>query len=152
MSATHAPSAVGAAADLAQAADIAGNDAIADTLAAAERAAHRSSLRPSIQEVAADLNALFGRELLAVMTGIQSPRTVTQWIRGESEPHPTTAKNLRNVEYVAAFLRESGQARETVQAWFVGMNPLLRGQSPAEVIGRDALVVLEAAKDFVQYP
>src|SRR5690348_580510 len=65
-----------------------------DDIAAAERTAHRSATKPSIQEIAAELNALFGRELLAVMTGVQSPRTVTQWIRGESAPHPGTAKAL----------------------------------------------------------
>lgn len=144
------PNPIGEAEALAHAADFA-ESAVQDKLSIAERAAHRSAMRPSIQEVASELNSLFGRELLAVMTGIQSARTVTQWIRGESEPHPGTAKALRDVDYVAAFLLQSGQARETVQAWFVGMNPQLKGQSPAELIGRDSLKVLEAAKAFVQY-
>jgi hypothetical protein len=128
------------------------SSALNEKLADAERIAHQAATRPRIQEVAADLNTIFGRELLALMTGVQNPRTVTQWIRGESEPHPGTAKALRNVNYVAAFLLANGQPRETVQAWFVGMNPQLKGQSPAEIIGRDSLKVLEAAKTFALYP
>ena len=126
-------------------------EAAVEQISEAERTAHRVATRPSIQEVAAELNPIFGRELLAVMTGVQNPRTVTQWVRGESEPHPGSAKSLRDVAYVAELLLASGQERETVQAWFVGMNPQLQGQSPAEVIGPDAKAVLAAAKAFLQY-
>ena len=117
----------------------------------AERLAHGASTRPDIHEVAAELNPVFGRDLLAIMTGVQNPRTVTQWIRGESEPHPGTARVLRDVAYVATFLMGSGKAKETVQAWFVGMNPQLKGQSPAAMIKEEPRRVLNAAKAFVQY-
>lgn len=135
-------------------ADPAGFQAASEEIAEispAERFAHSASTRPEIQEVAAELNPVFGRDLLAIMTGVQNPRTVTQWIRGESEPHLGTARVLRNVAYVATFLLGSGKAKETVQAWFVGMNPQLKGHSPAAIIREDPLLVLNAAKAFVQY-
>jgi hypothetical protein len=117
----------------------------------AETRAHIAATKPKIQEIASALNPLFGRELLALMTGVQNPRTVTQWVRGESEPHPGTARTLRDVAYIATFLLNSGEPTETVQAWFVGMNPQLKGKSPAEVIERDRERVLRAAKAFVAY-
>jgi hypothetical protein len=117
----------------------------------AEKRAHIAATKPKIQEIASTLNPLFGRELLALMTGVQNPRTVTQWVRGESEPHPGTARTLRDVAYIATFMLNSGEPRETVQAWFVGMNPQLKGKSPAEVIERDRERVLKAAKAFVAY-
>jgi hypothetical protein len=128
----------------------AANDAIAE-VSAAEQRAHSASTRSDIQGVAAGLNPIFGRDLLAVMTNVQNPRTVTQWVRGESAPHAGTGRVLRDVAYVATLLLESGMAKETVQAWFIGMNPHLRGHSPATTIRNEPRLVLNAAKAFVQY-
>ena len=122
-----------------------------DDVSSAEQAAHRAATAPEVRGVATSVNQVFGRDLLAIMTGVQNPRTVTQWIRGESTPHPGTARALRDVAYVATFLLASGTPKETVQAWFVGMNPHLKGKSPAVVIGQDPITVLNAAKAFVQY-
>ena len=122
-----------------------------DGVSPAEQSAHRAATAPDVNGVAASLNQVFGRDLLAIMTGVQNPRTVTQWVRGETTPHPGTARALRDVAHVATFLLASGTPKETVQAWFVGMNPHLRGHSPSAVIGRDPVMVLNAAKAFVQY-
>jgi hypothetical protein len=118
----------------------------------AARAAHRKETRAEVSEVAGALQRLFGRELTALMAGIQIARTVGQWARGESEPHAANENRLRMAYRVAVLLLEGGETERTVRSWFTGMNPHLGDRAPAQVIGDDPAAVLAAAKDLLLNP
>jgi hypothetical protein len=114
--------------------------------------AYRKETRTEISAIAATLQGLFGRELTALMAGIQSARTVGQWARGESEPHASNERRLRNAYRVALLLLAGGETERTVRSWFTGMNPLLDDRAPAQVVGDDLAGVLAAAKDLLLNP
>lgn len=57
---------------------------------------------------------------------------------------------LSDAVLVANALRQVA-APETIQAWFVGMNPLLGDEEPALVISRDPKAVWAAAEHFLAY-
>jgi hypothetical protein len=114
--------------------------------------AHSVETRAQVPEIAATLQQLLGRELTALVAGIQSARTVGLWARGETEPHAANEDRLRNAYRVVVLLRESGETERTVRSWFTGMNPHLDDRAPAQVIGEDPAAVLAAAKDFLLNP
>jgi len=122
-----------------------------DTVHNAAVMAHRVATRTPAAEIAAALQQLLGRELTALISGIQSARTVGQWARGETDPHPANEERLRNAFRVVILLREGGETERTVRSWFTGMNPHLDDRAPAQVISEDPAAVLAAAKDFVLY-
>jgi len=93
---------------------------------------HRIAISTSTSTIASYLSAMFGQQLTALMTGIDSPKTVGRWIRGQ-EPHPQHGARLKTV-YQIALLLERGESRQTAQSWFVGLNPLLDDRSPAMVL------------------
>ncbi len=80
--------------------------------------------------------------------GVYDPKAVTLWARGDRKPHPEAERRLRDAYYITRVLMESESA-ETVRAWFVGMNPELGDQSPAQTLAQDPTRVLQAARDFV---
>jgi hypothetical protein len=113
------------------------------------KSVHRMETRSSTADVATALQRLFGRELTALMAGVDNTRTVAQWARGESLPHSSNERRLRSAYRVASLLLEGGESERTVRSWFMGMNPLLDDLSPAEVIKEKPTEVMEAAKDFL---
>ncbi len=115
-------------------------------------AAHRIETRTQVPEIAATLQKLLGRELTALVAGIQSARTVGLWARGETEPHAANEDRLRNAYRVVVLLREGGETERTVRSWFTGMNPHLDDRAPAQVIGEDPAAVLAAARNFLLNP
>jgi hypothetical protein len=118
----------------------------------AARTAHRRETRTEISEIAAWLQQMFGRELTAIMAGIQTARTVGQWARGECEPQFSNELRLRNAYRVALLLIEGGETERTVRSWFTGMNPLLGDRAPARIIGEEPEEVVAAAKDLLLNP
>jgi len=60
------------------------------------------------------------------------------------------ATRLRNALAIADQLLEA-EAQSTVQAWFVGKNPILGDRAPALVIGHDLAAVKLAARHFLAY-
>ncbi len=95
---------------------------------------------------------LFGQNLTALLAGIASPKTVARWTRGQV-PHPAHLARLRAAFQIATLI-ELGASRQTAQAWFVGMNPILDHRSPAVVLADEpeaAPRVMEAARAFLAH-
>ena len=116
-----------------------------------ERVHHRA-VTASPAEMAAYLQDVFGQQLTALMTGIDNPKTVGRWARGQA-PHPATGKRLRDA-YQIALLLDQARSRQTAQSWFMGMNPHLGDRSPAIVLADDAEgahVVMQAARTFLAH-
>ncbi|MGH2532605.1 MAG: XRE family transcriptional regulator [Thermomicrobiales bacterium] len=93
---------------------------------------HARTIRASTSEMAAFLQDLVGQKLTAVMAGIDDPKAVGKWARGERQPRGDAARRLRDAFQVATLLT-LGESAETAQVWLMGMNPHLDDQAPATV-------------------
>lgn len=114
--------------------------------------AHRRAVVTPAAELAARMQELFGQNLTALMAGVENPKTVGRWVRGQ-EPHPTNLARLRAAFQIASLL-ELATSRQTVQAWFMGMNPGLGDRAPALVLAdgpTDAPRVMRAARAFLAH-
>jgi hypothetical protein len=112
---------------------------------AMERIAYKEAFRASISDVVAYLQDLFGGRLTAVIARVQDANLIGQWAQGEGEPPGETERTLRAAYQVARLLRQA-ESEQTVQSWFMGMNPHLDDRAPALVIGQDPRSVLQAAR------
>ncbi len=107
--------------------------------------------RLEIREMAQRMLQLFGRDLTAIITGVDHPRTVAQWAKGLAKPHPDNEQRLRDALLVATFLEFSDEEPVAVRSsWFLGMNHALEDRAPARVVQEDPQAVLGAAKTFAQ--
>ena len=113
--------------------------------------AHQAVVSSSWAEMAKYLQELFGQRLAAAITGVDDARTVGRWIRGQ-EPQHAQRERLRDA-YQVAILIETAESREVARAWFLGMNPDLNDEPPAQVIAEDpwngGKLVMKAARSFI---
>lgn len=121
---------------------------MATRVGASAQTAHDRATRASVPEMATYLQDLFGQKLTALMAGSKDPKAVGKWARGERVPHPGIVQRLRDIYQVAEFLLQS-ESRQTVQGWFMGMNPQLGDRAPAIVIGEYPTEVMQAARAFL---
>lgn len=103
---------------------------------------------PSVEEMAATLQQLFGQKLTAFMAGTDDPKVVGKWARGEVRPTPMTARRLADAHGIAELLLRY-ESPQGVCSWFLGMNPELDDRAPAEVVGDDPGLVWDAAHVFL---
>jgi hypothetical protein len=107
--------------------------------------------RSSWSDKARYLQQLFGQRLAAAITGVGDAKTVGRWIRGQ-EPQVAYRQRLTNAFHIAKLI-ELGMSKETARAWFLGMNPDLDDELPAQVIADDAAEggkrVMRAARSFL---
>ncbi|MGH2561294.1 MAG: XRE family transcriptional regulator [Thermomicrobiales bacterium] len=124
----------------------------ADDAAQVIAEAHQRAVEATSAEMAAHLQEVFGQNLTALMAGVENPKTVSKWVRGQS-PHPNNLSRLRNAFHVTTFL-ELTTSRQTAQSWFMGMNPYLDDRAPALVLAdepEEASRVLRAARAFLAH-
>jgi hypothetical protein len=114
--------------------------------------AHRRATSASPAEMATYLASLLGQHLTAMIAGLDNPKTVGRWMRGQA-PHPAHARRLRDAYQIAQLL-ELGESRQTAQSWFIGMNPILADRAPALVLADDeqsAPKVMQAARAYLAH-
>jgi hypothetical protein len=114
---------------------------------------HARTIRASTAEMAAFLQDLVGQKLTAVMTGIDDPKAVGKWARGERQPRGATAQRLRDAFQVATLLT-LGESAQTAQAWLMGMNPHLGDRAPATIFAEEpdgGLRAMRAARAFLAH-
>ncbi|MGI8415017.1 MAG: hypothetical protein ACR2P2_02180 [Nakamurella sp.] len=93
------------------------------------------------------LSENFGVNLTALLADVD-PQTVRRWLRKDTSPREAAERRLRGA-YQAFQLLLPHEAPPTIRAWFMGMNPQLDDQSPAEAIAEDRLRdVMAAARAF----
>lgn len=109
--------------------------------------AHRKQVNFETKDIAASLQDLFGQRLVAFIAGVKDPKRVGQWAAGQSKPRPEAEEQLRSTFQIAQLLL-SEEGPHTVRAWFIGMNPQLDDESPAEALRdghrKDALAAAKA--------
>lgn len=111
--------------------------------------AHQKAVAFEIKDIAAYLQETLGQKLVAYMAGVSDPKRVGRWAQGSQAPRPDAERRLR-AAFQTFHLLLAHDSVHVVRAWFIGMNPQLDDDSPAEAI-RDGRLkeVLSAAKAFV---
>lgn len=111
--------------------------------------AHKRSVTFTIEDIARFLQENLGQTLVAYITNIADPKTVSKWANGTQAPRREAEERLR-ATFQIFHLLQNEESPHTVRAWFIGMNPQLDDDSPAEALRdgrrRDALL---AAKAYV---
>ncbi len=114
--------------------------------------AHNQATRAPISEVAESLQRLLTGRLVAYIVGVKDVKTVARWATGEiGEVRLESERRLRAAyEVMTLLLRFDGPG--TVRAWFIGMNPHLADDSPADALHEGRFQeALGAAKSFIAY-
>ncbi len=118
-------------------------------LRSAPQDAHRKTVESTIQDVVGYMQEVLGQKLVAYIAGVSDPRTVGRWAAGERAPRAEHEQRLR-CAYQTFQLLLAEESPHTVRAWFLGLNPQLDDQSPAQSIRDGAFRdVLVAAKAFL---
>ncbi len=115
----------------------------------AATAAHERSVSFEIKDVARYLQETLGQKLVAYMAGVNDPKRVGLWAQGAQSPRDEPERRLRAAFQIFHLLLTE-DTPHVVRAWFIGMNPQLDDDSPAEAI-RDGRLkdTLAAAKAFI---
>ena len=115
----------------------------------APQEAHRKAVESNIADVVGYLQEVLGQKLVAHIAGVSDPRTVARWTAGERVPRAEHDQRLR-CAYQTFQLLLAEESPHTVRAWFLGLNPQLDDQSPAQSIREgDFRDVLVAARAFL---
>jgi hypothetical protein len=122
---------------------------VADTRDASSDA-HRRAIEASTAEMAAFLQDALGQKLVAYTVGAATPKSISRWASGEQSPRPDKEQRLRNAFQVFHLLT-AGASREMARAWFIGSNPHLEDQTPADAIRAGGVrEVMNAARVFAE--
>lgn len=111
---------------------------------------HRRAITTDVSTVTKTLQTHLGQALLAVIVNAQ-PRTIARWVSGQSTPSAATERLLRDVAQVFDVIT-TVDTPAVARAWFMGMNPQLDDNSPAEVLAEDTgatRAVMAAARAYV---
>jgi len=116
-------------------------------LSSARQLAHRDAVAVEITPLVEFLNENLSAGLVGLLAGVD-PQTARRWARGEAHPRISAEHRLRGAyQFFQTLLPHEAPA--TVRAWFMGMNPQLDDESPAEAIAADRLRdVMAAARAF----
>ena len=112
------------------------------------RDAHAHAVELGISDIAAALQTQLGQALLGVIVN-KTERTLTRWTKAAVRPPHASEQLLRDTFQVVELLT-SAESADVARAWFMGMNPQLDDESPAEALstGR-ARDVMAAARAFI---
>ena len=95
--------------------------------------AHKKAVVIEINEIARYLQELLGQKLVAYMAGVSDPKVVGRWAQGTQPPRDEPDRRLRTVLKICHLLLSQDNTH-AVRAWFIGMNPQLGDDSPAEAM------------------
>ena len=113
----------------------------------ARTSAHADALQINPQDLSERLARILGRHVLAVIVK-KDVRTIQRWVAG-GPVSGSDEKRLRDAYQVYSLL-STVEGDHTIRAWFVGMNPQLEDEAPAEALGEGrARDVMAAARAFV---
>ena len=119
------------------------------TARTATHEAHERAVSFEVKDVARYLQEALGQKLVAYMADVNDPKRVGRWAQGVQSPRADAERRLRAAFQIFHLLL-SEESPHVIRAWFIGMNPQLDDDSPAEAI-RDGRLkeALAAAKAFV---
>jgi len=110
--------------------------------------AHARAVQSDLVDVIKRVSETLGKSLVGVIVG-RDAKTVGRWGAGSNVPGEREEALLRNILQIVELLT-SVDSPSVARAWFMGMNPLLDDNSPAETIAEGRIRdVMAAARLFV---
>ena len=113
----------------------------------AVRTARDEIAHVALPDLVRQLTEVVGAPLAAVLAQAPTVQDVEQWARGEQTPDAAMERRLRDAQRVVRTLLQT-ESTEVVQAWLMGMNPMLDDQAPGLVLADDPASVLFAARAY----
>jgi len=113
---------------------------------------HGQAMRAPVKDAAESLQRLLTGRIAAYVVNVKDAKTVARWAGDAvAEIRPESEQRLRAAyEIMTLLLRFEGPG--TTRAWFLGMNPHLDDDAPADALHEGRLQeALGAAKSFVAY-
>lgn len=110
--------------------------------------AHSRATELSTEDIVSELLGVLGKHLLAHIVK-KDVKSLARWASGEHHPKEREERILRNTYQIFATL-DHVESSHTIRAWFMGMNPQLNDESPAEALAEERFRdVATAARAFV---
>ena len=108
---------------------------------------HRGSVTLSTQDLARFLQDTLGSKLTAYITEVKDPKMVGRWAEG-TKPSQIRERRLRDTYQIFQTVMQADD-EFVARAWFIGMNPNLEDDTPADALraGR-AKDVIAAARTY----
>ena len=94
--------------------------------------AHRKTAQLSIEDIARFLQDTLGTKLTAYIVGVNDARAVSKWANG-TQPNPQRQKLLRDTHTIFQTILQA-EDEYVARAWFIGMNPHLDDEAPADAL------------------
>ncbi len=113
---------------------------------------HGQAMRAPVKEAAESLQRLLTGRIAAYVVNVKEAKTIARWAADTVvEIRPESEQRLRAAyEIMTLLLRFEGPG--TTRAWFLGMNPHLEDDAPADALHEGRLQeTLGAAKSFIAY-
>jgi hypothetical protein len=111
--------------------------------------AHRKTVTLTIADIAGFLQDTLGSKLTAYIAGVKDPKMVTKWASGTVAPGEERQARLRAAYQVFQLILEA-EDDHVARAWFIGMNPELDDEAPAECLRESRFRdVMAAARAFL---
>ena len=107
--------------------------------------AHRQAVRAPVPDVASYLQDLLSRRLVAYLAGVKDAKTVSRWANGEVKEVRQESEERLRLAYEIAQLLVHFDSPRIIKAWFIGLNPQLGDESPADAIREGRLKEAKAA-------
>jgi len=107
--------------------------------------AHQQATRAPVPDVAAYLQDLLSRRLVAYVAGVKDAKTVSRWANGEVKAMRQESEERLRTAYEIAQLLIQFDSPRVIKAWFIGLNPQLGDDSPATTIREGRLKDAKAA-------
>lgn len=112
--------------------------------------AYRESVTIPLPRAAAELQEALSRPLAAYVAGVKDAKTVARWAGGDAAGiRAGSERRVRAAYGILLILRTRYESPETLRAWFIGMNPELDDDSPADALHEGHLrEAVAAARSF----
>lgn len=104
-----------------------------------ELACHDEAMRKPFPTIVGELREILGAPLVAYIGRVRETRAVRLWAEGRRGPGSAATERRLRLAYGVARCICDADGKETTQAWFQGLNPLLDDVSPARLLREDDL-------------
>lgn len=109
--------------------------------------AHQRAVESELTSAVKSLVETLGKALVAVIVN-RDVRTISRWVAGHGPNGDDEQRRVIDTLQIVELLL-SGDSPTTVRAWFMGMNPQLDDDNPAEVLAQGrAREVMAAARAY----
>lgn len=112
--------------------------------------AHRQAMSVPLTDLVGSLSELLTRRMTTRIAGVKDGKTITRWATGEiTEVRDFEVEQRLRTSYEIAQILRASEPDPTVRAWFLGLNPHLRDNSPLDALAAGQLKeAIGAARAF----